>query len=341
MSTTENQSKDVALDVAVWNRYWADGRLAACSGDQDQQYFLVIQDLWREFFSGLFNDAAVLDLATGNGAVLDLARQQAQQLDYPVHLHGVDQARVTSDPLLARCNAAGISIEMHGETRIEQLPFDAGGFDFVSSQFGIEYSKLDLTVPEVARVTKPGGLLMVIAHTADSGILAQTDQDLADFEMIETGTGITRLFGELLASEEHDGSLDPGLKSSPRYVACKDRFNQAAAKVMAQLRGRPPGSIHFLNGLMTSMGEIYQHRHQHPLATVQERCQTLQMEIQAHVRRLRQMQAAALDQAGLEAFTVRLVENNFLIRVDEAVVDENGHKLGHRWVARKSKPEDQ
>ena len=331
-----NKTNSSIPDSEVWDRYWADGRLAACSGDQGQHYFPIIQTLWREFFSALFNQAAVLDLATGNGAVLDLARQRAEQLDIAVQLHGVDQARIGPGSLLARSKDSGINIEMHGESRIEQLPFTESSFDFVSSQFGIEYSNLDLTVPEVARVIKPGGLLMLIVHRSDSGILSQTHRDLADYEFIEMEDDLILLFGELLDSEVQDGRLDQALKSSPPYLAAKERFDRAATRVAIRMQQRAAGTVSFLNGLMLSMGEIYQHRHQHPLATVLDRYQELQNEIQAHVRRLQQMQAAALDNPGLDSLRKRLTDNRFDLQVDEQVVDDNGHQLGHRLLVRRS-----
>jgi SAM-dependent methyltransferase len=95
----------------------------------------------------------VLDVACGTGVVaITAARLNA-------HVTGLD---LTPELLaVARDNAriAGVDIAWH-EGDVEHLPFDAGAFDIVVSQFGHMFApRPDVAVGEMLRVLKPGGTI--------------------------------------------------------------------------------------------------------------------------------------------------------------------------------------
>jgi SAM-dependent methyltransferase len=97
--------------------------------------------------------ARVLDVACGTGVVAITAARAGAQLT------GLD---LTPELLaVARENSAlaGVDIAWH-EGDVEQLPFDAGTFDFVLSQFGHMFApRPEVAVGEMLRVLKPGGTI--------------------------------------------------------------------------------------------------------------------------------------------------------------------------------------
>lgn len=145
----------------VWKNYWQQGHITSFGEKFANNYIGAIKSVWQHFFETLTEDAVLLDLATGNGAVLELAHQLLPD-DNVTKLLGVDQSSVFNK------NSA---IEMFSNVSIEDLPFNDNSITHVSSQYGIEYSKIDDSMAEVARVLKPGGYFQFICHSQDSVII--------------------------------------------------------------------------------------------------------------------------------------------------------------------------
>lgn len=114
---------------------------------------------WEEFAIGLPRGARVLDLATGNGAVL----RRFAGVRPDLKLTGVDSA-----PTLP---AAPHGIALKPNVAIEDLPFADGAFAAVTSQFGIEYGEIGPVAAEIGRVLRPGGRFRAIVHHAESPVL--------------------------------------------------------------------------------------------------------------------------------------------------------------------------
>jgi SAM-dependent methyltransferase len=95
----------------------------------------------------------VLDVACGTGVVAVTAARHGAQ---------VTALDLTPELLAAgRENArlASVDIEWH-EGDVEQLPFEAGTFDVVVSQFGHMFApQPDVAVAEMLRVLRPGGMI--------------------------------------------------------------------------------------------------------------------------------------------------------------------------------------
>ena len=106
----------------------------------------------------------VLDVATGSGnAALAAARRGCGVvgLDYVPDL--LDRAR-------RRAEAEGLSVDFQ-DGDAEALPFADESFDVVSSVFGSMFAPdQEKTASELARVTRPGGRIGVVAHTPDGFI---------------------------------------------------------------------------------------------------------------------------------------------------------------------------
>jgi SAM-dependent methyltransferase len=102
----------------------------------------------------------VLDLATGDGAVLGKIRRSRADLK----LTGVDSA--------ARLPPAPKGMTLRSGIAMEALPFPDGSFDLVTSQFGFEYGDRAAIAREVARVLAPDRNYAFIVHHAAGPILA-------------------------------------------------------------------------------------------------------------------------------------------------------------------------
>jgi len=96
----------------------------------------------------------ILDLGTGTGL---LARRFAAQGAF---VDGVDVAE--AQIAMARAASAREGVDAHFQVAAaEALPFDDNTFDVVTANQCWLYFDLSLTIPEVCRVLKPGGRLLV------------------------------------------------------------------------------------------------------------------------------------------------------------------------------------
>jgi SAM-dependent methyltransferase len=106
----------------------------------------------------------VLDVATGSGnAALAAARRGAIVV-------GVDYVPALLDRARRRTEAEGLTVEyIDGDA--EALPFDDASFDVVSSVFGAMFApNQEQTASELARVTRSGGRIGLVAHAPDGFI---------------------------------------------------------------------------------------------------------------------------------------------------------------------------
>lgn len=67
-------------------------------------------------------------------------------------------------------------IRLIGNTDIADLPFETASVDGLASQFGIEYTDIDASAPEIARVSNAGAKLQFIIHHAQGPIVAQNQK---------------------------------------------------------------------------------------------------------------------------------------------------------------------
>ena len=162
---SDEQSK-TGLRAGIWSRYWEAGAPHSCSGSFGQHYEGAIGKWWQQVFEALSTVERVLDLATGSGAVLQLALKHCRS--QTVRLEGIDVGQVA--PLWSLSLAPEQAARVHIQAGIgaERLPFDDQSFDLVTSQFGIEYTDLERSTAELRRVLRSGGSLRCILHHANS-----------------------------------------------------------------------------------------------------------------------------------------------------------------------------
>ncbi|MEP4486357.1 MAG: methyltransferase domain-containing protein [Halioglobus sp.] len=194
-----------------WSMYWEGGALNSCITGSEEQDAQVIANLWQRFAAELPSNARVLDLATGNGAV----PQQLLSARPDLKIIGVDSAHinphehVSSDHPLA-------SAEFLGNVDIAKLPYDDESFDAITSQFGLEYSNYQQSVPEAARVLAPKGKLMLLVHHESSAILSSGRRTLHEINLLMQPGGVI----ETLVAYVHGAASDENLEhAGQRFLA--------------------------------------------------------------------------------------------------------------------------
>lgn len=217
-----------------WSDYWSTGALTSLPQDFAFNYDGEVAEFWQTIFSTLPDPARVLDVCTGNGPIALMAAQWAEREKRDCHIQAADAARPQPGLIMERQPALGPlieRIEFLAETPIESLSLPEASLDLVTSQYGLEYCDLDQAAPLLARFLKPDGRLVMLAHAADSDMLATMQAEKADYDLLEQA----RVFSLLHSWERGQlGDLDfrERLDRSGRKLAADRR--RASSPLISQ-----------------------------------------------------------------------------------------------------------
>lgn len=214
--------------AAAWAAFWRQEALRAdpraSLGGLPPDVAQVLDEEWRALARRLPRGGRVLDLASGNGAVLRIMARVRPDL----RLTGIDSA--------GELGPAPRGITMRAATSCERLPFPAGKFAAVTSRFGIEYADLSKAAPEAARVLAPQGRMLLLMHHRDGAVLRHSR---ARHEALRwaKGSGLLERASALAACRNAGvaAPTPPGLAAAPDQARRLFADQRAAWEVMAAM----------------------------------------------------------------------------------------------------------
>lgn len=276
---------------SAWDAYWQDDRGGACQTDDSGRYRGVIATCWREWFATLGANQHVLDLATGNGAVIELAVEGLGADQLPVDFHGVDSARIR--PRLGTSPRPGVRCRWYPGVENTSLPFAAGKFDAVTSQYGAEYGDLEATILETARVLKPDRRLLWICHWHDGHIARDAASEARQGRRLQA-LELPRRIRRLMDKQRQDGRWQADSHRATRDLPEARSVQQGLGQAFS-ITGTGPGQAEGNLGLyLHNLAHLYQFREQHSLDEVHERFAECERQLRFHIDRLEALVNAAL-----------------------------------------------
>lgn len=170
-----------------WSQYWkvSNALSSFAEGDAGRGYEGDIRTFWEFHLKDLDDNAVVVDVGTGNGALALLANQFGKQQKKNWTVHGVDAATINPAEDVdgtPELKALLSEVQFHGDTDMSKLPFDDGSVDCVVSQFAFEYADRKAALKEILRVLKPGGKVVMLAHHHKSSIMQDSKTGVRVFE---------------------------------------------------------------------------------------------------------------------------------------------------------------
>ncbi len=177
-----------------WSEYWSHGHMTSFSEEFKNNYEGELLNIWKPFIQQIKNGEKMLDICTGNGALLLIADEQINNR-FSVKLVGVDFADVL--PVLEHKR-----IQILPNINIHKLPFANQSINYVTSQFGIEYSDIKTSLKEVSRVLKPGARLQFVMHHKDSLIIKLNKAILSCYQSIDSDDGVLNILSSMIAELE-------------------------------------------------------------------------------------------------------------------------------------------
>lgn len=220
----------------AWTQYWKAGALHSLAGSFDGNYSGAIRRFWEQVFAPLDADDRVLDIGTGNGALPALLcelRGDALPQVVAIDLASPDPAWLASAP--AACRGR---LRFHSGIAAEETGFADAGFDLVVSQYGLEYSDLARSLPEVARITVGGGRLALVVHHAGSRLAGVAHAEVRMIDWLRAPGGLMEraaaLYPYLVLAARGERER---LVADPQAGRTRAAFNEAM-RALGELAGR-------------------------------------------------------------------------------------------------------
>lgn len=322
-------------ETDAWDRYWAYGNLHSFSQVTSGNYTGRIAAFWDGVFGDLADGSRILDIATGNGAIPLLAQAAGTATGRVFDIHATDLAaiepdrQVSDEALRERLQA----IDFHARTPAESLPFEAGRFDLVCSQFGLEYSDLEQSVPETARVLRHDGHIALIMHHARSAAVLAARDEVAQVDFVLEEAKLYLKARNLLRAEADTGTRRRSGSPHPKVVKKRKAVDQAIQQIEANARQRQSNRL--LVGPLNYVREVL------TLAGRDGPAQALAWLDEAHRRvratreRLAAMQAAAHDDQTMAEFIESLAAAGFDTPACSTLIEDNDEVVGWQVRARR------
>lgn len=317
-------NESVASD---WDTYWRGSAEGATSGGNEVDHPRVRQ-FWTERFNdvGLEERPRLLDVASGAGAVVHIASGILEE-------DGMQATCVDTSAAAIETLKKSMPFVEGIVANAEKLPFPDNAFDIVTSQFGVEYAGLG-AVEEMARVTVPGGLLVMLMHLEDGLIHEESRADVAAIEELQaTGfiAAARRIFSEArrCLRGETEGSREDYDRAVQDMIPISQQVEALLRKYGSNAAGGTLATLH------RETDRIYGRIMHHDLDEVLEWLDRMDEELSSFRGRMLSMCEAASPEADLQALAGRLEEDGFEIVTSEPLTEDAGRALAWQILARK------
>lgn len=279
-----------------WEAYWrGTGNAGAWTAGGASHPLLA--EFWAGFFTPLAGrppGLRVLDLASGNGAVVAIAMERLA--DRRPQLSCLDRSEAAVENIRRRFPPVqGIVSDAR------RVPLDDGGFDVVTSQFGIEYAGPEAAV-EAARLLAPGGRLGLLMHVRDGIIECECRASLEAVQCIRE-CGFVPLAREMF---RHGFAAVQGADRAPYDEAAKQlapaaqRVERLVIEHGEEVAGGTPARLY------ADVARIHGRLPAYDPVDVLGWLDRMETELADYGERMSAMVGAALDEPAFEAICERL-----------------------------------
>lgn len=222
------------LSAETWSHGWQFPRLTSFGSSLPDNYDGAFLEFWKQQAEGEYGH--VIDLACGNGALVWIFNELLNSGDRKTEITGVDFANIAPFNALQRKKEEYPGIRFIGNSPIEKLPFDDNSIDLAVSQFGVEYSNLDESIPEISRVLTPSGKMSFILHDKAGHVAMSASRYIGEYEsMLYESNAHNLILEHDKIAESYDYDINK-MQSSSEFQAMFARINQAVAPFVSLIK---------------------------------------------------------------------------------------------------------
>ena len=325
---SRNKELDPERLNTSWSLFWMTPTVTALPENFPGGYDGAMLDFWAEQLDGEFGH--IVDLATGNGALVWIACDIQRKQVKPAKITGVDLAEIDPFTVLNKSRDEYSTVSFVGSTSVDALPFADHSVDVVISQYGIEYSDLEKTIAEIARVLTPSGKMCFILHDHESVIVkGMTNKLMHCKEMIEDEEfhDLTRQF---IALQSQFADIVK-LQESDEYQTLGARLYQKLVKLNPRLEQYPKSSP--LNVYIQSWSVLTNPSTGLANSEREHKAEVALAELMAGTEKLAEVTAAALTSADRDALAGFIEQHGFTISQFRTLEYNDGRNWGIKLVA--------
>jgi len=318
------------LDATYWSPLWRHPTITSFGHLFPHNYDGPMLDFWRRQIGA--EALRILDLACGNGALSWIANDITEAPDGDTRITGVDIAEIDPFKALGRDPARYPRVRFLGSTRIEALPLPDGAADLAISQYGVEYSDLEQSIPEIGRVLAPSGRLAFILHDRDSVIVRGATEHLGDFRQARDEIRLPELLLSLDALLRTDRNI-ARLARTAEFRGIEARAMEALYAVKALARAHPPSSP--LWPYAERLGQALHMRAAKQAEARRDLIHQAARQLESHIERAEDLWLAALPADGRQRLVALVQEQGFVVTEQETLRYKDGDNFGTLFAARR------
>ncbi|AMJ55950.1 hypothetical protein AXG53_04320 [Stenotrophomonas sp. KCTC 12332] len=243
--------------------------------------------------------AVVVDIGTGNGAIPLLAQSFAGSRTLQWQIHGIDIADIDPPGSAGAQTPSYGNIHFHPKTSMTKLPFAAGSVNLICSQFAFEYAPREQATREILRVLGAQGRAALVLHSHESVIhsVSCSQADACNWLLRESGIfDATRALLRRMAAA-NDSEARERLSADPHAEVARTGFNNVASRLMDRVEQSPDAKI--LQTLAQHLGQMLRHTWS-SAEDADAAVMSLRSWTEDEHTRLKLMLAASLDRAALQ-----------------------------------------
>jgi len=304
-----------------WDSYWLGssslnsfGEGAAAKGYEGE-----LLSVWNNCFVQLPQNAIVVDVGTGNGAIAVAARKHSDSMQRNYTIYGTDAAKI--NPLQVFADEPEIavllqSIQFYPECKTEKLPFADETVDLVTSQFAFEYAERTAALQECIRVLKVAGQFTAIMHHADSEIARDSAAGLKVLTAFLHETAFFHQARTLLTCMAEQSRL----ADKPDIMQQTQQANQSLLSISQQIKLTVPSeSMHWYSDVMARVAKLIVNFSVASIAKLEAEEQGLT----AYLQRLSDQQQASMSPAAAEIFRQQLTAAGHKYQLAELKIENH------------------
>ena len=286
-----------------WSLFWRQGHSTTFGDYFKQGYDGAVADWWSSQLKMAPKNVTVVETGCGNCSLLPAMIRTGQAGKYI----GVDIASVVPSEVAKQGLAeSGIELVLHSETPAEEIPEPDSSVDLVASVFGIEYSDLDRSVPEAARLLKKNGRFCALLHHDGSIVTTMSRRAISEFNSADLRKGLESLTA--ISSERDRIANLAELKNSQKAEKARGEINTLAQKYLSDTNPQTANATMF--EFMTQALKFFKMMG----ASSQQRSDfitSLEAEHTASHERFQQMVSVAFDAEGVETLKQKFEDAGF------------------------------
>jgi ubiquinone/menaquinone biosynthesis C-methylase UbiE len=299
-----------------WSPFWKLPTITSFGNLFPNNYDEEFLAFWRAQLKDGCNQ--VVDLACGNGALTWICDELLNDGELQTPVTGVDFSAIRPFKALKKNSEHFPAVRFIGNTLIESLPFEDNSIDLIVSQYGVEYSDLEKTIPELGRVLSPKGKIAFIMHDKESVILSGALSGMEGYRTVLNEIKVHDLGLELAALQRKDKNLKR-LEQTREYQSLKTQIGQAMVKVNAILREQEDQNL--LSKYLTTLNSAFEPPKNKKIKLDREKIICGARDSLAHhIMRIDDLESAALSKTGRDKL-VALVEKEGMRVTENRVLE--------------------